>query len=775
MSTLLDPPDLEVSAPEVAEQPIVPTLGDGEAVEVEPEFLDVPVRPLLVAACSSIGAALTVGGIFGSWGARLLAVVAALLGIGWAWLVARSANRRTFYQALLPAVIAGVAVLSLTVGAPGGPSGLPHLVSEAIHSGHVLRPPIPFDAGWRPILIVLLGFVGYAAGAAGVLLDRPRLALVVPLPLLGLTAISQPKNGQALAGLLAVVPVVAGLTVLFGGDGGGVAELSREFELRRVLKAGALLVPLIGVVLLLNSTSLLFPKPAYNPAQKPQKPKAVPLSAAADRVLFEVNGPITGPWKMGSLDVYDGTGWRLPPYDPRKLKSVGQDGVIDKTRGADVTVGLTIRDLGTSATMPGVVGPTKVAITGQNQNQKLAFDDRAGTLRVPTGRVPGGLTYSVSRPPYPTPEQLRAAPGPPASIQKDFTAIPTPPAAVRDLLAQAPSDPWDRLDFVLKKLTEVEVAVGSGNPVDVPPSKVQQILAGNHEGSPYELVAAQAMLARWAGVPSRIGFGFDGVQREGTVMTVRPKNAAQWLEVYFEGHGWIPIITTPPKAKASLDNDKNVKFNPTIQAGSDVAVQVYIPVKVKSLVLLYQRVRAVVFALLPFALLLLALYLSLPWLLKGWRRSKRARWAANIGPEAQIAFAYAEFRDLATDLGLGDPYATPIEYLDQVVEDDEHQELAWLVTKAVYGELRGEATAEHVGDARRLAGSLRQRLAKAQPLQTRVLASFTKLSLEQPYSTEMPNVPPLRLRNLFRLVPMPSIRFLSARRAKAAATTAGGG
>src|SRR5205085_6087647 len=141
--------------------------------------------------------------------------------------------------------------------------------------------------------------------------------------------------------------------------------------------------------------------------------------------------------------------------------------------------------------------------------------------------------------------------------------------AVRTYLEEAPQGAWDRLDYLLKKLTAVEVAVGTGAPKDIKPAKVQDLLVGSHEGSPYELVAAQAMLARWAGVPSRIGFGFDGTQQENGVSTVRPRNAAQWLEVYFEGDGWIPIISTPPKAKASLDNDKNVKFNPTIQAGSD--------------------------------------------------------------------------------------------------------------------------------------------------------------------------------------------------------------
>jgi hypothetical protein len=739
MSTVLEDEVLTTSLAEELAEPAPPTDPGGEVVV--DEVVDVPLRPLIVAACSSAAAAVTIGGIFGSWGARLLALVAALLGVGWAWLAARSVRRRTLFQALLPVVVVVLAVLSLTVGASGGPAELPHLVSQAIKSGRALHPPIPFDAGWRPILILLLTFVGFAAASVGVVLDRPRLALVLPLPLVGLTLISQPKNGQALAGLLAVLPVVAGLTVLFGGDGGGVTELSREFELRRVLKAAFTLVPMIGLVLLLNSTSLLFPKPAFNPAQKPQKPKAVPLSAANDRVLFEIDGPITGPWKMGSLDVYDGSAWRLPPYDPRKLRSIGPDGIIDASRSNDVTVTFTIRDLGTSATLPGVTGPTKVAAS-----ERLEWDERAGTLRMPTGRVPSGLVYKMSRPTYPTPEQLRSAPSAPGSMDKTYKNMPSPPPAVRDLLAQAPSDPWDRLDFVLKKLSSVEIAVGAGNPVDVPPSKVQQILAGNHEGSPYELVAAEAMLARWAGVPSRIGFGFDGLQKEGSVSTVRPKNAAQWLEVYFEGHGWIPIITTPPRAKATLDNDKNVKFNPTIQAGSDVAVQVYIPVKIKNLVLLYEKVRGVLFGILPYMVIALLGWISLPWFLKVWRRAKRRRWAAGIGPEAVIAMEYAELRDLATDLGIGDPYATPIEYLDWVVDDEEHEELAWLVTKALYGELRGRCTEEDAAAARELAASLRQRLVKAQPTQSRVLALFSKLSLEEPYSTEMPSVRAVRLR-----------------------------
>jgi hypothetical protein len=753
MTILEDPPVGEeafVTSLAASDDDTPPVDGSGgpgrdDALLVD-ETADVSARPFLVAACSCTATALTIGGIFGSWPARLLCLVAALAGVGWAWLAARS-TRRALLHGALPVVAAAAALLSLTAGAPGGPAQLPHLVREAIHSGHLLRPPIPFDAGWRPILIVLLMLLGYTAGAVGSILDRPRLALVIPLPLVALTAISQPKDGQALAGLLAVLPVIAGLAVLFGADRGSVTQLSREFELRRAIKATAYVAVILVVILVLNSASFLFPAPTYDPAQKPQKPKAVPISEVKDRVLFEIRGPITGPWKMGSLDEYDGRAWRLPPYDPKHLTHLGDDGVIDSSRTGSISVTFTVRELGTSATLPGVTGPTRIKSA---RNRNLLFDPRAGTVRVGSGRVEPGFSYEQELAPYPSPEKLRTASTGSGSVARLYTRMPKAPPAVRALLDEAPKDPWERVDYLLKKLTAVEVAVGAGAPKDVPPSTVQRLLAGNHEGSPFELVAAQAMLARWAGVPARIGFGFDGVQREGSVSTVRPKNAAQWLEVYFSGHGWIPIVTQPPKAKASLDNDKNTKFNPTIQAGSDIAVQVYIPVKVKSLVLLYQQVRRVLVTLLPIALVLALLYLATPWAQKTYRRAKRRRWAAVHGPGAQIAVEYCELRDLATDLGVGDPYATPIEYLDHIVEDDEHEELAWLVSDALYGELRGQCTEVEVAAARELAASLRQRLLKAQPFQTRVLSVLTKLSLEQPYSTEVPEVRALRLRQHLR-------------------------
>jgi hypothetical protein len=350
--------------------------------------------------------------------------------------------------------------------------------------------------------------------------------------------------------------------------------------------------------------------------------------------------------------------------------------------------------------------------------------------------VPAGLTYTEYLPKYPEQDALFTATAG-TGLDKVYRQIPKAPPAVRALLDEAPQDPWHRLDYLLKKLTAVEIAVGAGTPKDITPHKIETILVGNHEGSPFELVAAQAMLARWAGVPSRIGFGFDGSQAEGGVNTVRPRNASQWLEVNFNGHGWIPIITQPPKAKAELNND-DAKYDPSIEAGADVAVQIYVPIKVRSYRALYQQVRDALATVLPLLLLVVAGRLALPYGQKSLRRARRQRWAREHGPAAQVAVEYCELRDLATDLGVGDPWATPIEFLNYVVEDDEHEEFAWLVTKSLYGEMHGTTTATDVAAARELADSLRRRLFRAQPLQTRLLSYLTRLSLQQPYSTEVP-------------------------------------
>ena len=99
------------------------------------------------------------------------------------------------------------------------------------------------------------------------------------------------------------------------------------------------------------------------------------------------------------------------------------------------------------------------------------------------------------------------------------------------------------------------------------------MLAGSKEGTPFEIVAAQAMLARWVGVPSRIGYGFDGGEVVDSKLEVRPKNGASFLEVYFPGYGWLPVIGTPTKAKPTVGSDPATQQqDPNVLPSDDIQI-----------------------------------------------------------------------------------------------------------------------------------------------------------------------------------------------------------
>lgn len=708
-----------------------------------------PFRPLLVGALSSTAAAMTAGGIFGSWPARLLATAAALFGVGWCFLTLRSARRRVVLQLLLVPVMLALAAIVLLPGA-GGNASFGGLISDAIKAGRLFRPPVPFDPGWRPILVLVFVSIGYAAGWVGTALERPLASLALPGAVIALTAITQPPGGQVLTALLAAGPLVAALGVMFGGDARNASGLSGSFEMKRLIRAVPAFAVAVVLLVVLNNSTFLFPKPVYNPQQKPQKPKSIPLSQVKNTVLFTVDGPITGPWQEGILDVYQDGSFLLPPYNPNTAKKVGVTGsVVDKSRTGSVTVNFVTGDLGNTQVLPGLVDPTDIDITS---GPAPVYDPVSETFRMASGRVPDGMVYSESIPAYPTAAMLTKAPA--LRDKKAFSTdlyAPAAPASVKRLLAGAPSNPWDRLDYMRNALLKVVISNGAGVPEPVTPARVNQILTGNHLASPYDIVATEVLLARWAGLPARIGYGFDGKNLEGKVYTVRPKNSAQWLEVYFQGYGWVPIVGTPPHAQANLNNNKNTQINPTVQASNNIAVELYIPVQLPNLEQLYQEIRGILLTVLPWIALALLVYLLLPWARK-WRRSaKRRRWAAQLGPRAQIAVEYAELRDWATDLGVGDPLDSPLEFLDKVVPDEQHLELAWLVSRTLYGDLAASVTPEDVEAARQLSSSLRRRLFLPQPTQTKILCLLARASLSEPYTTEVPNV------SLWRL-PRPSLR-----------------
>jgi hypothetical protein len=708
-----------------------------------------PVTVALVAvsgALSAAGAAWMVGGMFRGGEARLVGLLGVLLGGGLSFAATRWRANFLHYLVLPTALLAGAALMSTSSGA--GTSSLPALVKDAVTSSQVLQPPVDFAPGWRLILLVVLALLTAAASALALSLQRTRLAVAVPVPLTLAAALVQPSGSAVTTSAVSVGFVVMALATSYAADGAG-DRFDTGFELRRLGRSAAAGVLLVAALLAASKVSFLFPQTQQHHVVPPRKPPVSPPQK--DVPLYTVTGAITGPLRVGVIDVYDAKrqAWLLPPVDNSRLHRVHLPANLlpapAATVGAPERLTVTVNQA-TGHVLPDLSGTYRIA-----GSATVDYDPRTQTLALGERPVYTGLTYTVTATQPPTGVQLSGATDRVPAALRQFLAAPPAPPIVESLLAKAPQGAYAKLQYLRAALYAHFTAAGVGKPTDVSAARVAQLLAGG-TGNPYELTASEALLARWAGIPSRMGYGYyNGQHLAGGSVQFRPANAATYLEIYLAPYGWVPVLGTPPRARESLSSNQQ-KTNPQIKASPDLGLQVFLPVRQADTIPFYAFVRYYAVRVLPLAGGAGLLLLVYPLALKRLRRRRRARWAAAHGPAGQVAVAYCDLRDRLLDLALPGRGATPLELVEMVDDDEEHTELAWLVTRGLWGDLRGQLGNEDAENAHALAASVAARVAKAQPETARLLAAISRASLKEPYNREVPNawrqirLPRLRLR-----------------------------
>jgi hypothetical protein len=717
---------------------------DDLIVETPDDLEEVPANRLALAMLFPVAAAaVMVGGIFSGASPRVYAILGGVLGMGLG-LVARRIAKPLVANVLIAVGLFAIGLVIVIPTGVGNVTSVQKLASDAAASGDVLRPPVDFVPGWQAIVGWLMGIVGFGAVWLATVVRKPSLALLVPLPVAAIAGISVPENAQVPSGIVVLVLFAIGLGLLSSArqyESG--ARVPLAFEIRKQLKS----LPIIGVItvalIALAQTSFLFPQPKINPADEPQKPKTIPLDEVEDRVLFEVRNPdggqlvISGPWRLGTLDVYDGEDWRLAAFSSQTLEDVPKDGVIDGdlTNRLGVKAEFKVLGLG-GAALPALPSTALVVANGP----KISFDPKGGALRVASGQAAAGTRYTVGSARLPTIDELRNVPEKVDKRLQGYLEIPPPPPAVQALLAEADQKHktrWDKFDFLRSYVLNEVTASGPGVPTSITPDRVQEILGDTKEASPFEIVALQAMLARWVGVPGRIGYGFDGGEVVGDALQVRPKNGASFVEVYFGQYKWLPVIGVPKKAKPTVGSDpKTQQFDDSVLPSNNIAVQIFLPKLLPPRSTFLDTAKRILAVVLVAALIGAAVYISIPAIRKARIRGRRRAAARRDGPRARIALAYAEWRDFATDFGYGYGTDTPLMYLDRFVDDPEHAELAWLTTRAMWGDLREECTPRLASAAEELSRAMRRRLSQAQPATMRFVASVSRLSLKAPYAPE---------------------------------------
>ena len=697
------------------------------------------LRTAIAVALPTVAAAIMVGGIFTGVGGRIYATVAGILGVGLGILASRI--RKAFLANLL--VVAGIFVIGLLMVVPAGIDNITSLraiVSQAITEGNLTRPPVPLRPGWQALMGWLLSIVGFAAAWVALALKKPALGLLLPLPVAAVAAISVPEAAQIPSGIVGFVLFVVGLGLLSAAaqaSGDDDQRPPASYEIRRALRSLPLIAVVVGLLIAGSQSNLLFPDSLIDPAEEPQKPKTVPLSEVEDRVLFVVTSTISGPWRIGNLDVYDGSDWRLPPFAASELEDVPSDGVVNDALEPGVRAEYSIKGLA-GTVLPGL--PNTVGIIAEGP--RLAYDARSGAVRVAQGQIESGLEYTVAAARLPAVTDLQnLASSLPADFDREtYLSIPDPPPAVQSLLDQAKNLPssWDKFDFLRNHILDNVTATGQGAPKEIPPERVQDMLAGSKEGTPFEIVAAQAMLARWVGVPSRIGYGFDGGDVVDNSLEVRPKHGATFVEVYFPTYEWLPVIGTPKKAKPTVGSDPGQqKLDPNVLPSDEVSVELFLPTVTQPPSILGKQILRTLLIAVPILLVLLALYILEPALRKFRQRSRRRDLAMFYGPRARVALAYAEWRDYAADFGFVQATDTPLMFLDRFLPDDEHSDLAWLTTRVLWGDLQTSVSVADAVSAEELSRTLRRRLAAAQPGTVRAVAFVSRISLKRPYAPEL--------------------------------------
>ncbi|QKW33520.1 transglutaminase domain-containing protein [Actinomadura sp. NAK00032] len=481
------------------------------------------------------------------------------------------------------AVLAGlpVAAIGLVVVAARAPGPVrepvPGAVDALLHSGARIlttapHPPATVDLLAFPLLAVWL------AGAIATVLRRDGRVLPALLPgavlLAGAAALNPETAGAGywsaalLAGAAALVlasappdapdSAAAGFTVQVRAP---EAARARRRPLPRVAAAGtavacAVALPGIGAAVAAPGMLESWPVRASDPRRQgelPDKPREVrnPMaylsewSAAPDLPLMTVSGGRT-PLRWVALAEFTGTMW-IPDatYTPAGPTLPPAETVPPRTTRS--TVQVKVQNLpGDWLPVPGI--PTRV------DGMAVGHDAGSGTLLSLNGPVAGhSYTASGTVPDWTGWRGTDAMAASGTGFERYLRLPPGAPARLDEIARKAAGDggPHQRASRIAEYLRD-SYTFRPGVPGGHGYARLGKLLVppGRRGGgaTSEQFASAFAVLARAAGLPSRVVVGF-GPAHDGT--TVRSGDAVAWGEIYYEGVGWVSYDPNPRKRSAA--------------------------------------------------------------------------------------------------------------------------------------------------------------------------------------------------------------------------------
>jgi hypothetical protein len=267
-----------------------------------------------------------------------------------------------------------------------------------------------------------------------------------------------------------------------------------------------------------------------------------PATPGTGAALFEVATSHPDYWRLFTLDRFDGASWMPAVTEGVALSTPatlpGSPAALDP---AAPSASHTFRILGDLPMAALPIAPNTRAIDGRVRS--ISWDQLSGQVMI-DGGAGAGMEYTVrSEPIVPTPEELDRTSA--ASADGRWTELPTDldprfGRIAEQWTAGAASD-YRKVLAIQERFQLGDFAYSTDVPAPDGPGLLE-FLMRSRVGFCTHYSSAMTVLVRSLGIPARIAGGFRvGTLQEDGSYLVRGSDTHVWVEVNFDGYGWLPF------------------------------------------------------------------------------------------------------------------------------------------------------------------------------------------------------------------------------------------
>ncbi|PZU41018.1 MAG: transglutaminase [Microbacterium sp.] len=299
---------------------------------------------------------------------------------------------------------------------------------------------------------------------------------------------------------------------------------------------------------------------------------------SADETLFTVTGlPDDARVRLAVMDAYNGMVYNVSDEGAGSSSAFTpvRENMSPDAEGQTMTLRFEIDELD-GVWLPDAGAVTEVRFDGERADdlrRAAHYNDATGTAVVTAGLAQGDAytmtTVFAASPsdealadvgfaPVRMPEQREAPEGLAEAATDAMAEAVTPIERVRAL------ESWLAQDGFFSHGLEGEALSPAGHGA----ARVTTLLGSDQMiGDDEQYAVAMSLIAAELGIPARVVMGFHADEEDpaGQVFTATGADLHAWVEVAFEGYGWLPFDPTPPEDQVPNDQTTKPKADPRPQ------------------------------------------------------------------------------------------------------------------------------------------------------------------------------------------------------------------